>query len=63
MTNFEKIKNMSVEELAAKCCGSSYCSTCPILDFCMCKMHNDDKTQVVDCLTTWKKWLKSEVEE
>lgn len=63
MTNFEKIKNMSVEELAKKCCGSSYCSTCPIWDFCTYTMHNDDRAKVVDCLTTWEQWLKSEVEE
>lgn len=63
MTNFEKIKNMSVEELAAKCYSSSYCSTCPIWDFCMYKMHNDDRAQVLDCLTAWREWLKSEVEE
>lgn len=65
MTNFEKIKDMSLEELAAKCCGSSYCSTCPIWDFCIhihTMMHNGDR-QVSDCLTTWKEWLKSEVEE
>lgn len=63
MTNFEKIKNMSVEELAAKCCGSSYCSACPIWDFCTYTMHNDDRVKVLDCLTTWREWLKSEVEE
>lgn len=64
MTNFEKIKDMSVEELAAKCCGSSYCASCPIWDFCTYTMHNnDDRVQALNCLTVWREWLKSEVEE
>ena len=34
MTNFEKIKNMSIDELAAKCCEGLTCAFCPIADFC-----------------------------
>lgn len=58
MTNFEKIKDMSVEELAAKCRDSNCCLTCPIWDFCLYT-----KRRTLDCLTMWREWLKSEVEE
>ena len=50
MTNFEKIKNMSLEELAAKCCGNIRCAGCPIWDFCTYTIHNDDSVQLLDCL-------------
>lgn len=30
MTNFEKIKNMSVSELASECCKGLTCAFCPI---------------------------------
>ena len=54
MTNFEKIKNMSLEELAAKCCGNIRCAGCPIWDFCTYTMHNDDSVQLLDCLNAQK---------
>ena len=57
MTNFEKIKNMSIEELTA---AISYemenCIRCPLFDLC-----SEDTD--LDCSGMWEQWLKSEVEE
>lgn len=63
MTNFEKIKNMSVEELAEKISWLiNDCDECPIREFC--NLYNDYKIQDFDtCSGTWEQWLKSEVEE
>lgn len=59
MTNFEKIKNMSVEELAKTI---SYemenCIRCPLFDLCTKDSYSD-----IDCSGMWEQWLKSEVEE
>lgn len=59
MTNYERIKNMSVEEIAdlideiTDCCVTNECSSCPLhphgAQFC----HKDH----------FKIWLESEVEE
>lgn len=49
MTNFEKIKTMSTEELADFICGLADCRCCPI--YC------SDRT----CKCSWVEWLKSEV--
>lgn len=63
MTNFEKIKNMSVEELAQVMDNAiSDCDWCPINKFC--KIHdNDHFDEFITCSNTWMQWLKSEVEE
>lgn len=59
MTNFEKIKNMSIKELADKISWLiKDCDDCPIREFCNYEIQKS-KT----CLGTWKQWLKSEVEE
>lgn len=50
MTNFEKIKNMSVEELADFIAEMAECDRC----FVYCSG---------DCKYSWEQWLKSEVEE
>ena len=50
MTNFEKIKNMSVEELANFICGLTYCDYCPI-----CYRGG--------CEHSWERWLESEAED
>lgn len=57
MTNFEKIKNMSVEELANELDKGFSCYGCPIREFC------DKNKKKTKCRTVWKKWLRSEVEE
>lgn len=63
MTNFEKIKNMSVEELAHTIANAMVdCVWCPISEFCA--LHNNDTTQEFEsCSESWEQWLKSEVEE
>lgn len=57
MTNFEKIKNMSVEELAEKLDELSDCDCCSIKEFCDKKTF----TRCMSCTDVWKDWLKSEV--
>ena len=55
MTNFEKIKNMSAEELA-KLLGDMIlpeCGCCPADDTGWCK----------DCHQKWREWLEQEVGE
>lgn len=60
MTNFEKIKNMSVEELADTMnVIITNCYKCPIWKFCEKNNYRDCRT----CRATCKKWLESEVEE
>lgn len=55
MTNYEKIKAMSVEEMADYFnCLSCYCSCCPV---CGCDMTLES------CQKRIEKWLESEVEE
>lgn len=58
MTNFEKIKNMSVDELASECCKGLTCAFCPIANFCEHIIGGD-----VNCVKVWRKWLKSEAED
>lgn len=65
MTNFEKIKNMSVEEMAhaiAMFTSCDVCNYCPFEDCC-----NDN--EIYDCCYDLEdseiiqKWLNSEVKE
>lgn len=57
MTNFEKIKNMNVDEMAEKLNESFACDRCPLGEFC------DKDMSISSCSDIWKKWLESEVEE
>ena len=50
MTNFEKIKNMSAEELADFICELTDCNRCHI--YCS-----------GGCEYSWGQWLKSEAEQ
>lgn len=56
MTNFEKLKNMNMDELAEKLNESFACDHCPIGDFC--DKINSTHTS---CMSVWEEWLKSEV--
>ena len=60
MTNFEKIKNMSVNEMADKLVITFCCDYhCPIRKLC----DEDDRglTPAPSCGSMWRKWLESEV--
>ena len=67
MTNYERIKEMSVEEMAdyiLKGISSDVCDYCPYnsydcemsYSFCVCKTESEEKQVVV-------KWLNLEAEE
>ena len=60
MTNFEKIKNMNIDQLAETLNDSFACDRCPIRDYC-------DKIvsaiSVATCSGVWIIWLKSEVQK
>lgn len=58
MTNFEKIKNMSIEEIADKLNSLiSSCECCPIQKFC-----DKNRENYIGCISILEKWLKSEAE-
>ena len=60
MTNFEMIKNISLEELAyTLSVVITNCYKCPIRKFCDKNNSRNFRT----CRDTWEQWLKSEVEE
>ena len=63
MTNFEKIKSMSLDEIAyTLSLEIRDCYCCPIYEFC--KIHiNGDSHKFNTCVSMWEKWFKSEVEE
>lgn len=52
MTNYEKIKNISIEEINETCDSVAFCSQCKYYDF------NYDL-----CIKNVKQWLESEVDE
>ena len=54
MTNEERIKSLSTEELADELYDITHCAVCPISDLC---------TDPMACKETWKQWLKSEVKK
>ena len=56
MTNFEKLKNMCVDEMVDKLDKVFNCNNCPIEVFC------SENSKVITCKSVWEKWLKSEVE-
>ncbi len=59
MTNYEKIKNMSVEEMAEKIDKKNSCDACPIkhTDYCSAM---DYFSKCYDCIV---EWLNKEVSE
>lgn len=56
ITNFERIKQMSIEEMADYIACRMCCSTCPIKPVCI---HD----HVIGCRNVFRKWLESEAEE
>lgn len=57
MTNFQKIKNMNIDQLADKLNESFVCYCCPIKEFC----DEYDSIPDLDCIDICRIWLKSEV--
>lgn len=62
MTNFEKIKAMSVEKLAEALDDWCHCAGCPASEICNSFFRLKNSPDVWCALTT-KKWLESEVEQ
>ena len=54
MTNEERIKSLSTEELADEFCKISNCWACPLLKIC---------SSAKSCKKNWERWLRSEEEE
>ena len=54
MNNYEKIKQMSVEEMAAYLASITNCGSCKAYDVEKC---------MKECTKTLEEWLLSEVEE
>lgn len=63
MTNYERIKNMSIEQLANCISKFAQCDNCLAEEFCN-KINNCDIDNLVimSCEQRLKKWLESEVE-
>lgn len=53
MNNFEKIKNMSIDEMADEITGLDYCN------YCICTFQSK-KCQETFCSDGIKQWLESE---
>ena len=59
LTNFQKIKNMSLEEMASYLpIAGEYCEVCLFRYSPLCT----EKTEDMDCTRTIKKWLQEESE-
>ena len=56
MTNIEKIKAMSTEEMARKLQRQWECFSCPIANYCI-------TSPILGCSEVIKEWLESEVKE
>lgn len=55
MTNYERIKSMTVEEMAMSIYSRDHCLTCPLFPGC--------KVSGVNCLEEIEKWLMQEVDK
>ena len=56
MTNFEKIKSMTIDEISEFLSNVVYCEMCPVSDFC------DVDTTYQECPEKFKQWLLNEAE-
>lgn len=63
MTNYERIKNMSVEEIAVYFSKFSQCGNCPAEDVCNKISNSDDNSVLISCGQRMKEWFESEVEK
>ena len=55
-TNYDRIRNMSVEEMAESLALRIMCGCCPCTQLC-------NKNKNVSCVDTFKIWLEAEVTE
>lgn len=62
MTNYEKIKSMSIEELAACYARNMTCGRCGATKMCQ-KSHTDSEIRNLSCSKRIQKWLNSEAEK
>ncbi|MGN1138292.1 MAG: hypothetical protein ACI4RM_02505 [Ruminococcus sp.] len=60
MTNFEKIKQMNIDEMAEQLFFILDCDDCPIEKY---KGYSDQNCNNGTCKGALKKWLESEAEE
>ena len=63
MTNFEKIKNMSIDEYAEFHRKTRDCGNCPALNMCKRDFAVIGLVDVIDCQNRYQNWLESEVTE
>lgn len=56
MTNFNKIKSMTINEMSEFLSNVIYCTMCPVSEFC------SEDTTYQECPEKFKQWLLSEVE-
>lgn len=59
MTNAEKLRSLSDEEMATtfNISFSRHCGTCPIKSYC------DNVSKQDNCCDTWLEWLRQEVQD
>lgn len=57
-TNFEKFKNMTIDEMADFFVSISVCPTCPVRKECKENRPEDDTR---GCRDLWKQWLSAEM--
>lgn len=63
MTNFEKIKNMNINEIAEKISRMiGTCAQCQIESFCSEVSKEVEFGEKTFCLRMWEQWLEHEVE-
>lgn len=60
-TNYERIKNMSIDEMAAYHARNISCDRCEAITMCRAK-HTDKDFMQLNCVDRFKLWLESEVE-
>lgn len=64
MTNFEKIKNMSADEIAQKISQMiGTCAQCQIESFCSKLSKEVEFGEKTSCSRMWEQWLEHEAEK
>lgn len=60
MTNFEKIKSMTIDEMTEELFYIIDCSGCPINKW---RDHSCPNCDIIGCKSALKNWLESEVDD